>query len=130
MGLHWFRTLLLPGDGLSPFSGGKGWRSECRAGDVSLVLLAPISRHRDDTPRGTLTGRDTITRSRSPFWWSWPVSGHKRVYREQSAPPEAFLPLCPSSAQNPKPAGLGRARYRGLRQERSIEARDSTMLAT
>jgi hypothetical protein len=53
-----------------------------------------------------------------------------RVYREQSAQPEAFLPLCPSSAQNPKPAGLGRARYRGLRQERSIEARDSAMLAT
>ena len=44
--------------------------------------------------------------------------------------PEAFLPLCPSSAQNPKPTGLGRARYRGLRQERSIKARDSAMLAT
>jgi hypothetical protein len=37
---------------------------------------------------------------------------------------------CPSSAQNPKPARPGRERYRCLRQERIIKARDSAMLAT
>ena len=36
----------------------------------------------------------------------------------------------PSSGQNPKPAGPGRERYRCLRQERIIKARDSAMLAT
>ena len=38
--------------------------------------------------------------------------------------------VCPSSAQNPKPAGPGRERYRYLRQERTIKARDRAMLAT
>jgi hypothetical protein len=33
-------------------------------------------------------------------------------------------------AQNPKPAGPRRERYRCLRQERIIKARDSAMLAT
>ena len=37
---------------------------------------------------------------------------------------------CPSYAQNPKPAGPSRERYRCLRQERIIKARDSAMLAT
>jgi hypothetical protein len=41
-----------------------------------------------------------------------------------------ILPTCPSSAQNPKPAGPGRERYRCLRQKRIIKARDSAMLAT
>ena len=43
---------------------------------------------------------------------------------------EAVLPLCPSSAQNPKPADPGRKRYRCLRQECIIKARDSAMPAT
>jgi hypothetical protein len=33
-------------------------------------------------------------------------------------------------AQNPKPAGPRRERYRCLRQERIIKTRDSAMLAT
>ena len=41
-----------------------------------------------------------------------------------------ILTRCASCAQNPKPAGLVRARYRGLLQERGIKARDSAMLAT
>ena len=41
-----------------------------------------------------------------------------------------FLSVRPSSVQNAKPAGQGRERYRCLRQERMIKARDSAMLAT
>jgi hypothetical protein len=41
-----------------------------------------------------------------------------------------LLRCSPSSAQNPKPAGPGRERYRCLRQERIIKARDSAMLTT
>jgi len=44
--------------------------------------------------------------------------------------PYSLRQSCPSSAQNPKPAGPGRERYRCLRQERIIKARDSAMLAT
>jgi len=39
-------------------------------------------------------------------------------------------PGWPVIRPNPKPAGPGRERYRCLRQERIIKARDSAMLAT
>src|SRR5437773_8604220 len=44
-----------------------------------------------------LSNRESHT---SRFPSSLPFNGHKRVYREQSANPEALLPVCPSSARN------------------------------
>jgi hypothetical protein len=42
-GLHRFKTLPRPGDGLSLLGSGKGLGSPYRAGGGSLVLLAPLS---------------------------------------------------------------------------------------
>src|SRR5215469_6179835 len=41
--LHCLRALPAPGDGLSRFSGGKGWGGAYRPGDGALVVLAAIS---------------------------------------------------------------------------------------
>ena len=67
------------------------------------------------------------------------ISPGKSASREESSTDRcAFVGTNPTGelitsglpAQNPKPAGPGRERYRCLRQERIIKDRDSAMLAT
>jgi hypothetical protein len=70
-------------------------------------------------------------------WTAGPqVTTNKRVCGQVTPRWSATLPLqdygriARHPPQNPKPAGPGRERYRCLRQERIIRARDSAMLAT
>jgi hypothetical protein len=82
-----------------------------RRGLARPMLLAACFSHVTGQKRASRKLARLVTTSRLAVRKS--SADEMRVYREQSAQPEAFLSLCPSSAQNPKPAGLGRARYRG-----------------
>ena len=50
------QIVFVPRDGLSPFSGGKGWCSAVRPGDRSLVLLSLIFYVADTLTRNNRSG--------------------------------------------------------------------------